>query len=298
MIATIVEIARHELMIALRSRRAVAVAILYLASALVGSLVYAAAVAFIEKQAIGLLTAQGADPLSAAGALSLAGQQAYQQLVAFFAGVGPDELSTALASSPILPPVLWGSLTFLPFLIVISSYDQLASDIGSRSICYSVVRVPRHAVLLGKLCAQTVLFVAVTVVASLVLFAVASAYLQSLDIAQTALGLGHVWLLLLPYGLCYLGLSAFCSASVRQPSMALFTALGLMVALRLAGWFEAIPIDDPHAPLRYLHWLSPASYLSGLWRAGTGPLVSACAYLAFTAAFVGLAARALAGRDL
>jgi hypothetical protein len=45
----------------------------------------------------------------------------------------------------------------------------------------------------------------------------------------------RTWLLLLPYGFAYLGLSAFCSACVKQPSLALILALGLMVGLRLIG---------------------------------------------------------------
>jgi hypothetical protein len=51
--------------------------------------------------------------------------------------------------------------------------------------------------------------------------------------------------------------------------------------------------------LRYLGWLSPAHYQSGLWEAGfAGPVFSALAYLAFAGVFLVFASRVLAGRDL
>src|SRR5688572_19558298 len=107
-------VAKQELVVALRTKRAIAFAALYLTAAVLGGLGYVNAVRLIEEQAMGLMQKQGADPLTAANALSLAGQQAYQELLKWFAGT--ETVDPSLRDSVILPAFLWGSLAFLPFL--------------------------------------------------------------------------------------------------------------------------------------------------------------------------------------
>ena len=56
----------------------------------------------------------------------------------------------AWSSLPCSPCFLWCSLSFLPFLILLTSFDQLASDLQARSLCYSTLRARRSEILLGK----------------------------------------------------------------------------------------------------------------------------------------------------
>jgi ABC-type transport system involved in multi-copper enzyme maturation permease subunit len=292
-------IARHELMITVATRRAVAAAGLYLVTALLGGIGYVKSLQGMQRQAARMLAERGANPAQAAEAVSRATHEAYEKLVVFLAGTADVPVAASLTDSLILPAFLWGSLAFLPFLVVLTSFDVIAGDLQARSLCYSVLRAPRAAILVGKLLAQAALFVGLSVVSSLALLGVAASLLDDFAIAAAVPGLVRVWLVLLPYGFCYLCLSAFCSASLRQPTVALLAAFGLMVALRILGLFALIPEGSALGPLRYLGWLSPAQYQSGLWEAGfAGPAFSALAYLAFAGVFLAFANRVLAGRDL
>jgi ABC-type transport system involved in multi-copper enzyme maturation permease subunit len=292
-------IARHELVIAIATRRAVAAAGLYLVTALLAGIGYVKSLQGMQRQAAQMLAERGANPTQAAEAVSRATHEAYEKLVVFFAGTSDLPVAASLTDSLILPAFLWGSLAFLPFLVVLTSFDVIAGDLQARSLCYSVLRAPRIAILLGKLLAQAALFVGLSVVASLALLGVAASLLDNFEIFSALPGLVRVWLVLLPYGICYLSLSAFCSAALRQPTLALIAAFGVMVALRILGLFAHIPEGHALAPLRYLRWLSPAQYQSGLWEAGlAGPLFSVVAYLTFAALFLVFATRVLDGRDL
>jgi len=293
------EIIRHELAIALRTKRALLTLALYVTAALIGSLAYIFAVRLIESQAIDVMVRNGAPLDEARRSFSLLGTEGYAQMVAFFAGTEQGALSPLIRDSLILPALMWGSLAFLPFLIVLASYDQLASDLATRSLCYSVLRASRRNLVLGKFAAQALLFGLALLLSALCLFGLAALMLGSFDPALALLGIGRAWLLLVAYGSCYLGLSALASASVRQPVMALFLALGAMVGLRMVGWLGSLPESSAYAILRPLRWLSPSAYQSGLWEAGyAAPLASAGAYLAMGALFVGLAVWTLEARDL
>ena len=296
---SILEVARHELVTALRTARAVWVAAIYLGSAILGGTALVLAIWRIESEVVERLVGQGVDPDEAADTLSVMGEPAFQKLSSWFTGVPAEELATVFQSSLILPAFFWGSLAFLPFLILLTSFDQVASDLQLRSICYSALRVSRISILLGKALAQTAIFVGLTAVASLVWVGLAAALLQSFSFADAVLGLSHVTLLLIPYGLCYLAISAFCSTLVRQPVAALFGAFGIAAILRVAGWFAAVPEDHPASWLRLLEYLSPASYHEGLWMAGfAGPLGSTAAYVGYTLVFMSAAAWMLGRRDL
>jgi ABC-type transport system involved in multi-copper enzyme maturation permease subunit len=253
----------------------------------------------MERQAARVLETPGADPVKAAAAAANMTRQAYDQLVVFLAGTDGAAVAKSLTASMILPALLWGSLAFLPFLVVLTSFDMISSDLQTRSLCYSVLRAPRITILLGKLLAQVALFIGLSVLSSFTLLAVAASLIDHFEIVAALPGLFHVWLVLLPYGFCYLGLSAFCSASLRQPSVALVAAFGGMVLLRVVGFLSFVPEQHALAPLRYLRWLSPAQYQAGLWQADlAGPALSMIAYLCFGATFVALASRVLDRRDL
>jgi len=296
---SILEIARHELMTALRTARALWVGAIYLGSAVLGGTALILAIWRIETEVAERLVAQGADPADAADTLSVMSEPAFQKLSAWFTGVPADQLAEVFKNSLIVPAFFWGSLAFLPFLILLTSFDQVASDLQLRSICYSALRASRPAILLGKGLAQTTIFVGLTAIASLVWVGLAAVMLESFSFTDAVAGLLHVTLLLIPYGLCYLAISAFCSTLVRQPIAALFGAFGIATILRVVGWFSAVPESHPASWLRSLEYLSPASYHEGLWMAGfAGPLGSTAAYLGYTLVFMAAATWILRRRDI
>jgi ABC-type transport system involved in multi-copper enzyme maturation permease subunit len=294
LVSDVLQITRAELALTLRTQRAVALLGLYLVSAVMAGLGYVLIVRGVEKQALAALVQGGLSPTEASRSLSLASEQGYAQLVAFFAGVPPAALAPAIRESIVLPALLWGSLAFLPFVVVLTSFDLVAGDLATRALVYPALRVSRLAVLLGKLAAQTAIVAVLTAVAAVTLVLLAQGLLSSFSILDALPGLLRVIVLLVPYGFCYLGLTVFASVSTREPRSALLIALGIMVGLRILGWTESASI-----PLQWLSVVSPARYHAGLWQDGlSAPLTSVLAYLLIGAAFTALAARRLGGRDL
>jgi ABC-type transport system involved in multi-copper enzyme maturation permease subunit len=294
----VVAVTRHELLAARKSRRALLVSAAYLAAACLGGLLYVLSVRAIEQQLLASL-GQG-DSVSGAATLSLlVGQEAYKKAVGFFAGLDPALIAPTLIDSVILPAFLWGSLVFLPFVVVLTSFDHVTQDLQNRAVCYPALRVSRRVLLAGKLLAQLTLFTLLSIVASGVLVGLAFGMLRTFNLADAVLGLPRAWVVLIPFGACYLGLATLASTLTRQPMAALLMAVAGMLALRVAGWFGAIPEEHPLALLRYLEYLSPAHYHDYLWRADLAALAGGiAAYVAFFAVFTGAAALELGRRDL
>lgn len=298
MLTAVLEIARHELAVAVRTRRALVAVALYLCMAALGGLVYVMAVRAIEQQAMAAVIKQGVEPARAANAVSLIGNETYEQLLSAFVGAPIADIAPALTASAV-PVFMWGTLAFLPFLILLSSFDHVVTDLRSRAICYTLLRAPRGAVLMGKTLAQAALFIGVMSVSMVVLGVVAAALLSSATAGGVALGMLRAWVVLIPFGLCYLGIVTFASTVARQPFGALLIAFFILIGLRAAGWFGYLPLEHWSSVLRPVRWLSPGSYETGLWLRGFGePLLSSACYLAFGALFVFVANVRLRRRDL
>ncbi|OGQ84595.1 MAG: hypothetical protein A2289_14880 [Deltaproteobacteria bacterium RIFOXYA12_FULL_58_15] len=299
MIRAIVEIARNELLTALKTKRAVWVGAFYVASAALAGFVLTIVIHNIESMLMDPLMAQGMSAEEAASAISLSSEQSFVKMLAWFLDVEPDQVADVFRQSVIAPFFFWGSLSFLPFLIFLTSFDQVAADLQSRAICYSTLRASRTEILLGKLSAQTAIFVLLTIIASLVWLALATASVSSFSVTTGLAGVVRMLFLLLPFGLCYLAISTFCSSAFRQPIAALLAAFGIMMFLWAIGLLDKVPVDHELGLLHYGKYLSPSAYEDGLWLAGYwDPLVSSIAYLLFAAAFTSGAALILRRRDL
>ena len=299
MLKSILEIARHELNAAIRTKRAIWIAILYLGSALLGGVAFVVFVRFIERDVLAKLAERSGGAGTAADRFALLRDPAIQKAAAYFAGVAPEQLAESFRNAVIVQFFFWGSLIFLPFLIVFTSFDQVAADLQSRAILYSTLRARRVAILLGKGLAQLALFVAVTLLGALGLTLLATSVLETFSLADALPALFRMVLLLIPYGLTYLAISSFASVLTKQPFPALLAAFGIMAFLRVSSWVTIIPEEHPLAILRYIQWLSPSTYQRGFWLDDLwGPMGSVGAYLTFTALFTGFAALILRRRDL
>jgi len=296
---SVVEITRHEFAVIFKTRRASTAAFLYFATALVGSFLYVFSLETLEEQLMGALIAQGADPLTAAGSVSLMGSEAYESTLAFLVGADVDQLAATFRQSPILPVCLWGSLAFLPALIIMTSFDQTVQDTQSRSICYSLLRTSRGAILVGKVLAHTLLFMVLTALCCGAILALATHSLASFEPLQAIPGFLRIWASLLPYGLCYLGITALASASVNQSFAAMALSMAILFLFQVFEWFGALPPDSDYAFLSPLQWLSPGHYVRGLWLADPiQPLLSGGAMLLLAGGLLLGAVKILEARDL
>ena len=295
----ILKVALYELMAALKTRRALIVTLVYLAFSALGAYIYVAGIKALEDTLINAMIAQGADALSAASTISMVEEEAYQKIIAFFVGTEIERINPSLLRSPLLPPFMWGSLTFLPFLILLTGFDHVVSDVHSRSIRYSLLRVSRTELLLGKTLGQIILLASVTIISSIFLLLAAAVQLESFSIIDTAPALALAWLEIMPFGFCYVGLVTLCSSVPRQPFGALALSSAGLIGLKVMGFFAHIPSDHDLAPLYWLSYLSPSKYETGLWMADpSGPLTSTLAYVLLGAGFVMLANIFLEKRDL
>lgn len=282
---SLIEVARHELFILLKTRRAFAVAGLYFASALVGSLLYVMMLSKVEQT------------MSALG--GLIETQNFKGVLTFLVGADLKAVAAPFKESTITPVILWGSLTFLPFLILLTSFDQTVNAINSRSICYSLLRTSRRSFLLGKVLAQAALFMGLTALCGITLLVISWIYLNDFNPLIALPGFLRVWLSILPYGLFYLGVTAFSSACARQPSNALWIASGVLFLFQVFGWLENISPASGYGFLRHLAWLSPGKYVGGLWLADPlRPLLSSAAFLLLASGLLFLGIKRLEARDL
>ncbi len=298
-LSPILEIARHEFNCILRTRRAMVIAGLYLVFAVLGGFIYVKIAQSLEEQALAFLVQQGMDLTAAADKLQVMSTPAMEGAIRKFIDLEPDQIATSLRGSIILTVFFASSLAFLPLLIVITSFDQLSSDLESRSLCYSVLKAPRLSILLGKNLAYSALFVVLMGVSSLAFVAMAGAMLEHISFFDSLLGLFRAWLLLIPFGVLYVALASLASVVARTPFAALMLAFIAAVGMGLFDLASYAPEEGTLSVLRYFRYLSPGNYEQGLWMTGiAAPLVSALMLSVFAAVFIGLAAWRLEARDL
>ncbi len=292
-------IAKHELLLILKTRRAFAATGLYVISALLGSFIYIYSLRKIEQALASALVEQGSDPLTAASTVGLMSSEAYEKTLSFFVGHDLEFISEIFRASPLLPLCLWGSLAFLPLLILVTSFDQTVNDIHSRSICYSLLRISRRSVILGKVFAHAILTMALIAVCFALLLLIAMYQLENIDFSHTIGGFVRIWVLLLPFGLCYISLTSLASTLAKSPFGALGLSAAFFLGLKVLSWFQNIAPNSSYALLRHLRWLSPNTYTSGLWlQDPIEPFISSCAYLCLSAAFLFLGIKHLEAKDL
>ena len=292
-------VAVHEILTLLRSRRVLAVLILYLIFAILGSLGYVAALEQIEQQMRDVLLAGGTPPDQVSTATSILSSDAYKKILAFFVGAKPEQLASVFLESPFVPVILGASLMLLPYLVLLLGYDLVITEVESRSICYVALRISRSTLVLGKYLAHALIFCGLTAVCSVVLLLLAMRLSGVTDQIATATGLLRVWLSLIPYGLCYLGMIVLSSTLVEKRRSALTFAVVVLFVFQLMAWAHHLPNEGVWQWLQHLRWLSPSTYTDGLWLAGVvDPLIHVGALTAFALFFTVAAIFRLNRRDL
>lgn len=204
------------------------------------------------------------------------------------------------------------TLYFLPFFIALMGFDQVAGDVGTKSMRYLVVRARRGSILLGKLLAQATLLAAL-LVASVVAMVVVAKLLNADFGVLAALGWGLKLIAsALVMASAYLALTALCSAVARQGAVALVMNLIGLVVLWFTAWVgeEAFLFPGEKAAglmdmLRtesmgaYVRYASVWHFRQDLLHPEAGRLLAAVAvHVGFAMACIGLARHTLAGRDL
>jgi len=276
-------IARFDLMTAIRTKRALVALLIYLA----GALATGAALVWVETE-FGdkiQMARTAIDTAAAMSAFKSDAPKAYEALATLTGG--DEEMARHLLHMPlVLLGFFWTTLTFLPLLIAMVSYDLVNGEVNHRSARFVLLRTSRLSLLLGKMLSHGLLFLATTIAANVALFVYAWVRLPAFDLLPAAGMLVRFWILTVPFGFCYISLAALVSSWIDGAGLSMTVTVGLLIALGILSSSD-------------VGFLSPSAYKLGLWSPRLADaILSAVAYLAFGAVFLGGAFARLRWRDL
>lgn len=307
-LSEIVAIWRGETKRALKSGRVLVLLILFLlfvglALTVVGGAQYQATAKFEQQAAMA-----GADVSQAQAQF---GEQKKQFLKMF---VTEDEaMLEALAAIPLVLLVVFKlTLRFLPLFIALMGFDQLAGEVGPKSVRYLIVRVKRSSIILGKLLSQATIFALLLSICTLLMVIVARVLNPDFAAAQVALWTLKLIASSLVLSLAYLALTALFSAITRQSGIALvLNVIALFLIWFVALVAEAFRFPGEEAAMNSLALLKSESWIAYLryasvWHFGddllhpnwSRALPAALVHVGYGLLFLGLAQLSLKKRDL
>jgi ABC-type transport system involved in multi-copper enzyme maturation permease subunit len=200
-----------------------------------------------------------------------------------------------LASAPeLLLALHTATLFFVPLLVMLIGYDQIAGDLQYRTIRFATVRSRRETLVLGKTLGVWATSSLLTMV--LHVFAWTILVVRGEDPANVVKYGLHFWVCSTIYSFVYVGLTMAVSSATKTPILALLSTLGVAFAWSISRQIVRFSTNNPHNLYDTLtpgHWepnlLSPSA---GTFLGGAGAL------FAFGAFFVVIACAVTRSRDV
>jgi ABC-type transport system involved in multi-copper enzyme maturation permease subunit len=197
------------------------------------------------------------------------------------------------------PPVLFaflfkGTLIFLPVLILLIGFDQIAGDIQHRTIRYMAGRARRSSLVAGKALGVWGVITIMTLVLHVTVWTVM--LLRGGDSPALVLSWGvRLWLFTVASAGAYVGLTSLISSFFKTPIVALFVGVGVLFVLWLASTILGLS-DATEA----MTWAFPSAYESKLLISPDPARIfgGVAALLAWGAAMVAGAAAIVSRRDI
>jgi ABC-type transport system involved in multi-copper enzyme maturation permease subunit len=227
-------VARFDFLESLRSRKAIALLLLYLTGALGATAMFIRFVNAVEDALADTLAVARTEKV---GTMSTSLFESEQFRGAVTRLVGDRAVAESMLDLPPLA-LFYGAvaLALVPLLTVLTSSDSVAHEVATGAARFALFRVDRLSFALGKLAGQALLMTFGIVVGAFGCYALGAYYLASFDFLGTAFWLfvlcGRVWF----YGFCFLGV-AMC-ASLLSRSVNWARTLGLL------GWFLLVAVGD------------------------------------------------------
>jgi hypothetical protein len=163
-----------------------------------------------------------------------------------------------MPSPSILVALYTATLMFLPALVILIGYDQLAGDLQYRTLRYTAVRAHRSSLVIGKVLAIWLVVCAI----SLLVNALAWGGLLVGGDASAAIVLRfglHFWVMTAVFAAAYAGLVSLVSSWFKTPTLALMTTAAISFALFLV---RQVLTHWPDLP----RWLASVRYaIPGTW---------------------------------
>jgi ABC-type transport system involved in multi-copper enzyme maturation permease subunit len=259
-------VAAFDFFESIRSRKAIASLVLYLAGASLGVALFIHLLSVFESSAAEQL---GVPTTERPGAMTdeVHDSPWFRDFVGELAD--DPELADALIDIPPLALFFgWMSLTFVPLLAVLFSSDAIASELASGSVRFSLLRVDRLSWATGKLLAQALLMGVGILASACATYLIGLSSLNGVAAGDTALWLlwmsGRAWL----YGWAFLGLALAASQVTRSVNGSRALGLFALSAVGLAGMLLGGEVAVETAPnlAPALHLLLPGAHQIDLWR--------------------------------
>lgn len=144
---------------------------------------------------------------------------------------GSDAVANYVSNAPRIIYFLFeGTLMFLPFLVLLVGFDQIAGEVQHRTLRYSAGRATRASIVVGKAVGMW------AVIAVMVSFLHLTVWILSLvqgDGAGVFSWGGRLLFFALFCASAYVGFSSLVSAFFRTPTVALFAGVGIGAVLWL-----------------------------------------------------------------
>lgn len=195
--SAIVEIAVHELRAALRTRRLIVTALLFVVVGTLAATGYFIALRQAQQIAVDTLVANGVPELAAWEGLR---SQTDEIAIAVFERVGPgwDNYAAPLKLAYVVPVFLLIALGGVPLMVTGASFDLFASDLRSRTLCYWSMRVPRRTLVLARILSQITVIAGAILLVGLITTVLGAFLVHEFSVSRALAGFGYATLLVLP----------------------------------------------------------------------------------------------------
>jgi ABC-type transport system involved in multi-copper enzyme maturation permease subunit len=260
-------VANYELGEALRSRRVLILVLLFVGGAVAGTLAF---VELLESVEAGLARALAVAEPGKPGAVTAALMQSPEFLRVLGRLLRDEALAEQLAG---LPPLAlfygWLGLTFMPFMIMLTSAETVSAELATGSARFSLLRTGRLSFSLGKLVGQTLLMAIGVVAGALAVWVTGYASLASFEAGRSALWLGLLSLRVAVYAFAYVGLAVGLSHVTRSVPLSRAIALGALAVLGVlwgVGVHNDVVREHAAETADALLVLVPRSHMLDLWR--------------------------------
>ncbi len=280
-----IRVALVELSSAVRTRRALVLVALYLATSLLGMSGAITALGKMEDQLAEILQVERVEGRSSVVSATLWKSKPFQNLGIGVVGDSPV-YGDIVGRHPAELIYAWIVFLAVPFLSVFVASRRVADEVKSGAAKYVLQRVSRLEWTLGKYFGQALMMLVGLIVGAAAAWCVAAFRLSGADIPALlpAMLIWSVkaWFL----SLAWLGVALGVSHLFKSGSKADFLCVLMLVAFAVLPRLIAANADGVvWSHLQVLSRLFPASVEDSLWRASFSPVADAAAWLLFTGLF-------------
>lgn len=290
-------VARFELLRAVRTWRALALALVYVIANLGGAWLFTRALLSVERNVARNLAVA---PSSRPGVMidELRRSEELVEMLGFFAG--DPETAARLVDQPLLALFqLWLGLLLLPFLGATTAAEAVADDVGSRAIRFEALRTGRAELALGRFAGQVVLTTGATALALAATWILGMVTMAGQDPAALAAGLASWGARAALIAFPFVGMGMMCSQWTASSTWARVLALGLTAGSWVVYGIVGLAQNAPWTVLAdVVTPLLPQTWIAGVWAGGSDLAVSAGACLGLGLGAVGLGFLRFGTRDL